>query len=155
MLEGIREKAKKECPEVLASTATGFAKSATGIVEDTLEKIGQFLEKLNQFIEAFKDVLPTINSLGLSIELINLNVGLLPEAEIRISGRVQDIEEGKLGELIKAKSQNSMLVPILHALRSVALLEHPLEKVGFQGIRIDIHIVGAIPNLHVEFLRSV
>jgi hypothetical protein len=152
-LERMKEEVRKDCPDVLVKTAANLAQSGAEMVEDTLGKIGDLLEKLNQFIANFKDVLPTISSLGFSIELVNIHIRMLPEAEIRILGRVQDIDETKVMDLVKAESQNSMLVPILHALRSVALLKEPLQKVGFQGIRVDIHIVAAIPSIDIEFLR--
>lgn len=153
MLERVKEKVRKDCPDSLMKTATDLAQSGVDMVEGTLGKIGDFLEKLNQFVANFKDVLPTINSLGFSIELVNIHVGLLPEAEIRLLGKVQDIDEATVLDFIKAKGQNGMLVPLLHALRSVALLKHPLQQAGFHGIKVDIHIVAAIPNIGIEFLR--
>jgi hypothetical protein len=144
MLEKMKDKMKDATCGV-AEVAGGLAGSAAGIA-------GATLEKLNQFLEDFYDVLPTINALGLSVELMKIKFGLFPEVQVKITGALQDIQDGKVRELIEAKAHNKMLIPILQAFRSLAMLKKPLSEVGFKGIKADISIA-ALPNIDIELLH--
>jgi hypothetical protein len=144
MLEKMKDKMKDAtCGAV--EVAGGLAGSAAGIA-------GATLEKLNQFLEDFYDVLPTINALGCSIELMKIKFGLLPEVQVKINGVLQDIQDGRVKELIESKAQNKMLIPILQVFRSLAMLKKPLSEVGFKGFKADI-CIAAFPAIDIELLN--
>ena len=143
-MKGMREHVH-EAANGVVETAGALAESAAGLAEAAVDK-------LNHFLADFYEVLPTINALGLSIDVVQMKFGLMPEAHAQITGALEAIEEDQLKDLLAAKAQNKMLVPILQAFRTLALLKRPLSAVGFKGVRVDL-TVGMVPAIAVEMLR--
>jgi hypothetical protein len=127
-------------------------KKASELAGSAAELAERALEQFNQLAEDFSEVLSTMNALGLSIELMTMQVSLKPEVQLKITGALDAIDENKIKELITAKAQNKVLSPILQAFRTLALLKKPLGAAGFKGVRVDL-TAGIVPEIKMEFLR--
>lgn len=129
-----------------------------GVVED-LTKLGEQATKamaavvgdINQFIDKVNEALGIFRSLGLSIELMGMKV-VPPEADIHLTGALEDINEGKAKELIKGKENNPILSLVLQAFRAIALLKKPMSEAGFKGVKLEIK-AGIPPKIDFVFLK--
>ncbi len=144
-----RMKGMREHVQVVAS---GVMETSEALAESAAELAEAAVEKLNQFLADFSEVLPTIKALGLSVDVVHMTFGLMPEVQAQITRALEAIEEDKLTELLVAKAQNKMLVPLLQAFRTLARLKRPLNAVGFKGVKVDL-TVGVVPAIAVEMLR--
>jgi hypothetical protein len=129
----------------LSEAVEKTVKSATGVTEATLDEV-------NRLMEEFYNFLPTIKRLGLTVELVKMKFGLPPGIRANLTGKLEDIDEAKVKQLIDAGGHNKILTLFLKAIRSVALLKKPLSDNGFKGLKIDLSL-GAIPNMDIEVLQ--
>jgi len=121
------------------------------LLDHVTEAMSQVVGDINQFIDQVNEALGTLRSLGLSVEMMSMKV-VPPQADIQVTGALEDIDQGKAKELIKGKENNPYLSLTLQALRVIASLKKPLSEVGFKGVKLERRL-GLPPKMDFTFLK--
>ena len=115
---------------------------ATGV----LDQLGKSQQQLNEAI-------PVLKGLGLSVRSFKLDLALVPVIRLTLVGAVDAVEPDKLKGAIDTHKEKKLLVSVLEALRTAALLKDQLGNLGFRGVSADI-VLSVPPAFNVEFLKD-
>jgi hypothetical protein len=111
-----------------------------------LEQVGRSQRELNETI-------PILKGLGLSVRNFRVDLALIPVIRLTVVGNVAAIEPDKLKAAIDKYKEKKLLVTVLEALRTAALLKNQLGDLGFRGVAADI-VLSVPPAVNVEFLKD-
>jgi len=111
-----------------------------------LEQLGKSQRELNETI-------PILKGLGLSVRNFKVDMALVPVIRLKLVGNVEAIEPDKLKGAIDKYKEKKLLVSVLEALRTAALLKNQLGDLGFRGVSADI-VLSVPPAFNVEFIKD-
>ena len=111
-----------------------------------LEQVGRSQRELNETI-------PILKGLGLSVRNFRVDLALIPVIRLTLVGNVAAIESDKLKAAIDKYKEKKLLVTVLEALRTAAMLKNQLGDLGFRGVAADI-VLTVPPAVNVEFLKD-
>lgn len=121
----------------------------TDVAKGALSEVGS---KVQQLMAEFNDAVPIIKGLGLSVTNIRVEVGLTPEISGWLNGRVDDLDETKIKQLIDRANGNKTATAILEALRTAAGMKGALKDIGFQGVTVQTTLA-LPPKVAITFNR--
>ena len=81
-------------------------------------------------------------------------MGLIPEVAGTLVGCIDDIEVGRLHELIEQNQEKKTLVAFLKALQAAYNIRKQVPDIPFKGIQVDLKL-GWPPHVAVKFLSVV
>jgi hypothetical protein len=153
----------------LAGEAQPAPMARVGIVagqpsSDLLPSLDQFRQELRKlgWIEGQNiSVLELLSAEGRNERLPELAAralkadprALVPVIRFRLVSNVAAIEPEKLKTAIEKYKERKLLVTVLEALRTAALLKNQLGDLGFKGVAADI-VLTVPPAVNVEFLKD-
>jgi hypothetical protein len=80
-------------------------------------------------------------------------MGLIPEITGTLVGCIDDIDVGRLRELIDRNQDKKTLVTFLKALQAAYNIKEQVPDISFKGIQIDLKL-GLPPHVGVKFLST-
>src|SRR5262249_4142997 len=83
-----------------------------------------------------------------------VSLALVPVIKLTLVGDVAAIEPDKLKVAIDRYKEKKLLVTVLEALRTAALMKNQLGDLGFRGVAADV-VLSVPPAFDVEFLMEV
>ena len=116
------------------------------------EVAGAALETGNQAVHDFNEAVPRLKALGLSVHNLRVDIGVIPDVGVTLTGSVAAIDPVKIKEMIEAHQKNKVLVMILEGLRTASAFKEPLGDVGFKGVDLDVKLVP--PKVSVRFTKT-
>ncbi len=127
--------------------ATEEAKTRVSeVAAGALDQLGKSQQQLNEAI-------PVLKGLGLSVRNFKLDLALVPVIRLTLVGAADAVEPDKLKGVIDTHKEKKLLVSVLEALRTAALLKDQLGNLGFRGVSADI-VLSVPPAFNVEFLKD-
>jgi hypothetical protein len=111
------------------------------------------LEQLGKSHRELNETIPILKGLGLSVRNFKVDLALVPVIRLTLVGNVAAIEPDKLKAAIDMYKEKKLLVSVLEALRTAALLKNQLGDLGFRGVSADI-VLSVPPAVNVEFLKD-
>jgi hypothetical protein len=111
-----------------------------------LEQVGRSQRELNETI-------PILKGLGLSVRNFRVDLALIPVIRLTVVGNVAAIEPDKLKAAIDKYKEKKLLVTVLEALRTAAMLKNQLGDLGFRGVAADV-VLTVPPAVNVEFVKD-
>ena len=98
------------------------------------------------------ETIPILKGLGLSVRNFKVSLALIPVIRLTLVGNVSAIEPDKLEKAIDKYKEKKLLVTVLEALRTAALMKNQLD-LGFRGVAADI-VLSVPPAFDVELLKD-
>src|SRR4051812_23364948 len=95
----------------------GKAQELTATVSDAAGKL----------LEEFKEALPTMRSLGFSVQDLRVGMGLVPEIWATLVASADAIDPSKLKELIDKNAEKKILVTALKSLEAAYNIRQQLD----------------------------
>ena len=117
------------------------------------ELTGAAAEGVSGYLDEFNQALPTIHALGFTVQSFSVGMGLIPEIAATLVASVDDVDVGKLKELIDANKERRVLVAILKALEAAYNVKKQVPNIPFEGLEVDMKL-GLPPHIGVQFLRT-
>jgi hypothetical protein len=129
-------------------------KTAAEEIKSKVDEVGAAaLEHLGKSQREVNETIPILKGLGLSVSNFKVDLALVPVIRFRLVGNVAAIEPEKLKTAIEKYKERKLLVTVLEALRTAALLKNQLGDLGFKGVAADI-VLTVPPAVNVEFLKD-
>ena len=123
------------------------------LVGKAQELTGAAAEGVSGYLDEFNQALPTIRGLGFTVQNFSVGMGLIPELTARLVASVDDIDVGKLNELVEANKERRMLAAVLKALQAAYNIKKQAPDIPFEGLQIDLKL-GLPPHIGVQFVRT-
>src|SRR4030095_10485304 len=117
--------------EKLKTTAEELKSKVDEVGAVALEQLGKSQRELNEII-------PILKGLGLSVRNFKVDMALVPVIRLTLVGNVAAIEPDKLKAAIDKHKERKLLVVVLEALRTAALLKSQLGDLGFRGVAAEV-----------------
>lgn len=111
------------------------------------------LEQVTKSQRELNETIPILKGLGLSVRNFKVSLALVPVVRLTLVGNVSAIEPDKLEKAIDTYKEKKLLVTVLEALRTAALMKNQLGDLGFRGVAADI-VLSVPPAFDVEFLKD-
>ena len=134
-------------------TMETFKKAAEEIKSKVDEVGAAALEQVTRSQRELNETIPILKGLGLSVRNLKVSLALLPVIRLTLVGNVAAIEPDKLEKAIDQYKEKKLLVTVLEALRTAALMKNQLGDLGFRGVAADI-VLSVPPAFDVEFLKD-
>jgi hypothetical protein len=129
-------------------------KTAAEEVKSKVDEVGAAaLEQLGKSQRELNETIPILKGLGLSVRNFRVDLALVPVIRLTLVGNVAAIEPDKLKGAIDKYKEKKLLVSVLEALRTAALLKNQLGDLGFRGFSAEI-VLTVPPAVNVEFLKD-
>lgn len=134
-------------------TMETFKKAAEEIKSKVDEVGAAALEQVTKSQRELNEAIPILKGLGLSVRNFKVSLALVPVVRLTLVGNVSAIEPDKLEKAIDKYKEKKLLVTVLEALRTAALMKNQLGDLGFRGVAVDI-VLSVPPAFDVEFLKD-
>ena len=132
----------------------GKLKTAADELRNKVDEVGAVaLEQLGKSQRELNEIIPILKGLGLSVRNFKVDMALVPVIRLTLVGSVAAIEPDKLKAAIDKHKERKLLVAVLEALRTAALLKNQLGDLGFRGVAAEV-VVSVPPAVNVEFLKD-
>jgi len=129
-------------------------KTAADELKNKVDEVGAVaLEQLGKSQRELNEIIPILKGLGLSVRNFKVDMALVPVIRLTLVGSVAAIEPDKLKAAIDKHKERKLLVVVLEALRTAALLKSQLGDLGFRGVAAEV-VVSVPPAVNVEFLKD-
>jgi hypothetical protein len=132
--------------EKLKTAAEEIKSKVDEVSAAAFDQLGRSQREVNETI-------PILKGLGLSVSNFKVDLALVPVIRFRLVGNVAAIEPDKLKVAIEKYKEKKLLLTVLEALRTAALLKNQLGDLGFKGVAADI-VLTVPPAVNVEFLKD-
>jgi hypothetical protein len=127
--------------------------SLKDLISQAQEVAGEAADLGTKYLDEFNEALPTIHALGFSVRDFSVGMGLIPEITGTLVGCIDDIDVGRLRELIDRNQDTKTLVTFLKALQAAYNIKEQVPDISFKGIQIDLKL-GLPPHVGVKFLST-
>jgi len=129
-------------------------KKTAGEIKSKVDDVGAAaLEQVTRSQRELNETIPILKGLGLSVRNLKVSLALVPVIRLTLVGNVSAIEPDKLEKAIDKYKEKKLLVTVLEALRTAALMKNQLGDLGFRGVAADI-VLSVPPAFDVEFLKD-
>ena len=129
-------------------------KKTAGEIKSKVDDVGAAaLEQVTRSQRELNEAIPILKGLGLSVRNLKVSLALVPVIRLTLVGNVSAIEPDKLEKAIDKYKEKKLLVTVLEALRTAALMKNQLGDLGFRGVAADI-VLSVPPAFDVEFLKD-
>ena len=129
-------------------------KKTAGEIKSKVDDVGAAaLEQVTRSQRELNEAIPILKGLGLSVRNLKVSLALVPVVRLTLVGNVSAIEPDKLEKAIDKYKEKKLLVTVLEALRTAALMKNQLGDLGFRGVAADI-VLSVPPAFDVEFLKD-
>jgi hypothetical protein len=128
--------------------------SLKDLIGQVQQVAGEAADLGTKYLDEFNEALPTIHALGFSVRDFSVGMGLIPEVAGTLVGCIDDIDAGRLKELIALNTEKKTLVTLLKALQAAYNIKKQVPDIPFKGIQVDLKL-GLPPHVAVKFLSTV
>jgi len=129
-------------------------KTAVEEVKGKVAEVGAVVfEQLGKSQHELNETIPILKGLGFSVRNFRVDLALVPVIRLTLVGNIAAIEPDQLKDAVNKYKEKKLLVSVLEALRTAALLKNQLGDLGFQGVSADI-VLSVPPAVNVEFLKD-
>jgi len=129
----------------------GLASQASGLAAKTGDLATQAAGQVDELVRQLNEALPKLQAVGFSVEDVSIKMAVPPEFAARIIGKVEALDEARLGEMAKAAGDNKLLASLFEALKTAAGFKKKIAVV-FKGVKLDVKL-GLLPSIHVALLN--
>lgn len=131
-------------------SAKDKAQEATSkLQEQGLELAAAAQEKIEAVLDEYQKIVPVAESLGLTVDSFDVEMGLIPEISTALVGSMERINKEAVQKMIAENQSNKLLVTMLNALLLSKDLQKRLNIKNLKGIRVDIKL-GISPKVAVR-----
>ena len=128
-------------------------KTAADELKNKVDEVGAVaLEQLGKSQRELNEIIPILKGLGLSVRNFKVDMALVPVIRLTLVGSCGNRAD-KLKAAIDKHKERKLLVAVLEALRTAALLKSQLGDLGFRGVAAEV-VVSVPPAVNVEFLKD-
>jgi hypothetical protein len=114
------------------------------------EKLGGFLDdKINSLLGEYAQAVDLLQTLGLKVGKIRLEMGILPQISTTIRGSINDLDPAKIQLLLDANTEKKLLTAILSALLTVIRIRDIVDLKSSKEVVLDITL-GVPPKVSVD-----
>ena len=111
------------------------------------------MEKVDSILDEYQKILPYMEELGLTVDGLSIEAGLLPKIKTSLIASIDNIETEAVERIKKENSQNQLLTSILNAVLLAKKLDKRLDNASitlFKELIIDITL-GVPPSIAINF----
>jgi hypothetical protein len=123
-------------------------KLAKGITSN--DKLASLLdEKINGLLGEYSQAVATLQTLGLNVGKIRVEMGLLPQVSTTIRGSVNDLDPEKIQKLLDSNSDKKLLSSILSALLTLVRIREVVDLKDSKNVVLDVTL-GVPPKVSAQ-----
>jgi hypothetical protein len=114
------------------------------------EKLAGLLdEKINMLLAEYSQAVSTLQTLGLVVGKIRVEMGLLPQVSTTIRGSINDLDPDKIQKLLDSNSDKKLLSAILSALLTLVRIRQVVDLKDSKNVVLDVTL-GVPPKVSAQ-----
>jgi hypothetical protein len=123
-------------------------KLAKGITSN--DKIAGMLDdKINMLLGEYSQAISTLQTLGLAVGKIRVEMGLLPQVSTTIRGSINDLDPEKIQKLLDSNPDKKLLNAILSALLTLVRIREVVDLKSSKDVVLDVTL-GVPPKVSAQ-----
>jgi hypothetical protein len=114
------------------------------------EKLAGLLdEKINMLLAEYSQAVSSLQTLGLVVGKIRVEMGLLPQVSTTIRGSINDLDPDKIQKLLDSNSDKKLLSAILSALLTLVRIRQVVDLKDSKNVVLDVTL-GVPPKVSAQ-----
>jgi hypothetical protein len=114
------------------------------------DKIAGLLdEKINMLLGEYSQTVSTLQTLGLDVGKIRVEMGLLPQVSTTIRGSVNDLDPEKIQKVLDSNPDKKLLNAILSALLTLVRIREVVDLKNSKDVVLDVTL-GMPPKVSAQ-----
>jgi hypothetical protein len=114
------------------------------------EKLAGLLdEKINMLLGEYSQAVSTLQTLGLTVGKIRVEMGLLPQVSTTIRGSINDLDPEKIQKLLDSNPDKKLLNAILSALLTLVRIREVVDLKTSKDVVLDVTL-GVPPKVSAQ-----
>jgi hypothetical protein len=114
------------------------------------EKLAGLLdEKINMLLGEYSQAVSTLQTLGLVVGKIRVEMGLLPQVSTTIRGSINDLDPEKIQKLLDSNPDKKLLNAILSALQTLVRIRQVVDLKNSKDVVLDVTL-GVPPKVSAQ-----
>jgi hypothetical protein len=106
-------------------------------------------EKINLLLSEYSQTVSTLQTLGLTVGKIRVEMGLLPQVSTTIRGSVNDLDPEKIQKLLDSNPDKKLLNAILSALLTLVRIREVVDLKDSKDVVLDVTL-GVPPKVSAQ-----
>jgi hypothetical protein len=139
----------KKIPNPIQGAKDKAQEATAKLQEQGLELAAAAQEKIEDVLDEYQKIIPVAESLGLTVDSFDVEMGLIPEISTALVGSMEQINKEAVQKMITENQNNKLLATMLNALLIAKDLQKRLNIKNLKGIRVDIKL-GISPKVSVR-----